>query len=101
VEAGDATDKTVVLKPQSDGTVSMRRVSTDVDTRNRMTLSRRFDSSAALNRLQSPDPRDLKRLTRSHREPNLLRRLLFDRGFAWLAFSLLLSIAVAGALALS
>jgi serine/threonine protein kinase len=101
VAAEEAADKTVVLKPQSDATVTMRRISTDADTSNRMALSRRFDSTEALNRLQSPDPRDLKRLARAHKTPNLLRRLLFDRSFAWLACSLVLSVVVAGGLALS
>jgi hypothetical protein len=66
-----------------------------------MPLSRRFDSSEALNRLQSPDPRDMERLSCALKEPGLLRRLLFDRGFAWLSFSLVLSVVVAGVLALS
>jgi len=100
--AGEATDKTVVLnKPQFDGTVSVRRVSTDAETSNRMTLSRRFDSAEALNRLQSPDPRDLRRLGRAPKPPGLLRRLLHDRDSAWFAFSLVISAVVAGGLALS
>ncbi len=99
--AAEATDKTVALKPKFDGTVSVRRVSTDAETSSRMPLSSRFDSNEALNRLQSPDPRDLKRLARAHKAPGLLRRLWLDRGFAWFAFSLLLFVAVAGVLALS
>jgi serine/threonine protein kinase len=100
VEAAEAADKTVVLKPYSDGTITMRRVSAETAS-NRMPLSRRFDSSEALNRLQSPDPRDMERLSCALKEPGLLRRLLFDRGFAWLSFSLVLSVVVAGVLALS
>jgi len=99
--AGEATDKTVALKPQSDGTVSVRRISTNADTSNRMTLSRRFDLAEALNRLQSLSPRDLKHLTHTHKAPGLLRRLLLDRSFTWFAFSIVLSVAVAGLLALS
>jgi serine/threonine protein kinase len=99
--AGEATDKTVVLNPQFDGVVNVRRVSADADTSDRMTLSRRFDSIEALNRLQSPNPRDLKRLVRVHQAPSLLRRLLLDRGFALFVFSLVLSVVVAGVLALS
>jgi serine/threonine-protein kinase len=99
--AGEATDKTVALRPKFDGTVSVRRVSTDAETSNRMPLSSRFDSAEACNRLQSPDPRDLKRLGRAHKAPGLLRRLRLDRGFARFAFTLLLSFAVAGVLALS
>jgi serine/threonine protein kinase len=98
--AEDAPDRTVVLKPLFDATISVR-LSADAETSNRMTLSRRFDSIEALNRLQSPNPRDMKRLVRAHKEPGLLRRLLFDLDFALLAFSLGLSVAVAGVLALS
>jgi serine/threonine-protein kinase len=100
-EAAEATDKTVALKPKFDGTVSVRRVSTDAETSNRMTLSSRFDSNEALNRLQSPDPRDRKRLARAHKAPGLLRRLRLDRGFARFAFSLAFFVVVAGVLALS
>jgi len=98
--AEDAPDRTVVLKPLFDATVSVR-LSADAETSNRMTLSRRFDSIEALNRLQSPKPRDLKRLTHTHKAPGVLRRLLFDRDFALFAFSLALSVVVAGVLALS
>jgi serine/threonine-protein kinase len=99
--AGEATDKTVALRPKFDGTVSVRRVSTDAETSNRMPLSSRFDSAEAFNRLQSPDPRDLKRLGRTHKAPGLLRRLRLDRGFARFAFMLALSVMVAGLLVLS
>ena len=98
--AEEAADRTVALKPQFDATISVR-LSADTETSNRMTLSRRFDSIEALNRLQSPNPRDMKRLVRTHIAPGLLRRLLFDRDFALLAFSLVLSVMVAGVLALS
>jgi serine/threonine protein kinase len=98
--AEDAPDRTVVLKPLFDATISVR-LSADAETSNRMTLSRRFDSIEALNRLQSPNPRDMKRLVRAHPAPGLLRRLLFDRDFALFAFSLVLSVAVSGVLALS
>jgi serine/threonine protein kinase len=98
--AEEAPDRTVVLKPQFDATISVR-LSADTETSNRMTLSRRFDSVDALNRLQSPNPRDMKSLVRTHNAPGLLRRLLFDRDFALLSFSLVLSAVVAGVLALS
>jgi eukaryotic-like serine/threonine-protein kinase len=98
--AEEAADRTVALKPQFDATISVR-LSADTETSNRMTLSRRFDSVEALNRLQSPNPRDMKRLVRTHNAPGLLRRLLFDRDFALLTFSLVLSVVVAGVLALS
>ena len=98
--AGEATDKTQILKPQFDGTVSMRRISADVDTSHRMTLSRRFDSTDALTRLQSPAVRDQKRLARTPHTPGILRRLLHDRDLAWFTFSLALSVLLAGGLAL-
>ncbi|MFZ2161363.1 MAG: serine/threonine-protein kinase [Sideroxyarcus sp.] len=98
--AEEAPDRTVVLKPQFDATISVR-LSADTETSNRMTLSRRFDSVEALNRLQSPNPRDMKCLVCTHNAPGLLRRLLFDRDFALLSFSLVLSVVVAGVLALS
>ncbi len=97
----EVSDKTLALKPQFDGASTMRRIATDVDTSNRMPLSRRFDSTEALSRLQSPSPSDLKRLARAPRMPGLLRRLLLDRGLTWLVFSLLLSAVVAAGLALS
>jgi serine/threonine-protein kinase len=100
VATEEAPDKTVVLKPQFDATVSVR-LSADAETSNRMTLSRRFDSIEALSRLQSPNPRDLKRLTHTHKAPSLLRRQRLDRDFALFTFSLVLSIVVAGGLALS
>jgi serine/threonine-protein kinase len=99
--AEDAPDRTVVLRPQFDSTVSVRRVFADADTGNRMSLSRRFDSAEALNRLQAPNPRDLERLARTLNAPGLLRRLLFDRGFALFAFSLVWSVVIAGVVALS
>jgi len=101
VTTGDATDKTVVLKPQFDGASGVRRVSIDADTSNRISLSRRFDSTEALNRLRSLNPSDQRRLTHIHRAPGLLRRLLLDRAFTWFSFSLVLSVVVAGGLALS
>lgn len=98
----EVDDKTVALKPQQfDGSSTMRRISVDVDTSNRMPLSRRFDSAEALSRLQSPAPRDLRRLARVPRMPGLLRRLLFDRCLTWFTFTLVLSVVVAGVLALS
>ncbi len=100
-EAGEATDKTLVLKPQFDGTVKLRRVTEDAETCERMNLSSRFDSTEAFNRLHQPEPRDMKRLARVPRAPGMLRRLQRDRAFAWFAFSLMLSVSVASVLALS
>lgn len=101
MSAEETADKTIVLKPQFDNTGSMRRVSADADTSNHMTLSRRFESTEALNRLQFSNPGDLKRLVRVHNPPGLLRRLSLDRDFALFSFSLVLSVVVAGVLALS
>jgi hypothetical protein len=79
----------------------MRRLSAEVDTSNRFTLSRRFDSAAALTRLQAPNPRDRQRLTRAPQAPNLLRRLRHDRDVAWFTLALVLAIFAATVLVLS
>jgi serine/threonine protein kinase len=97
----DTTNKTIALKPSSAGKPSMRRMSADVETDNRLTLSRRFDSDQAMARLQAPTPRDRKRLARSPRSPGMLRRLRHDRDFIWFTLTLGLAILIAGALALS
>lgn len=99
--AEGAGDKTVVLKPPTDGTNTMRRMSADVDIDNSLPMSRRFDSADALARLQAPTRRDRKRLARSPRSPGLLRRLLLDRDLAWFTITLGLAVLIAGLLALS
>ena len=66
-----------------------------------MTLSSRFDSTAALSRLQIPVPRDQQRLARTPQVPGILRRLLHDRDLAWFTLSLALSVLLAAVLALS
>jgi serine/threonine protein kinase len=101
VPAADAGEKTHVLKPPADNKLTLRRMSADVETDNRLTLSRRFDSGTALTRLQVPIPRDRKRLARSPRSPGLLRRLRYDHDLAWFTLTLGLAILFAGALALS
>jgi len=99
--AADAYEKTVMLKPPASNRPVPRRMSADVETDNRLSLSRRFDSDAALIRLQTPTPRDRKRLARLPRSPGLLRRLRHDRDLAWFSLTLGLAILVAGTLALS
>ena len=99
--AADAYEKTVMLKPPANNRPVPRRMSADVETDNRLSLSRRFDSDDALIRLQTPTPRDRKRLARLPRSPGLLRRLRHDRDLAWFSLTLGLAILVAGALALS
>jgi serine/threonine-protein kinase len=99
--AADAYEKTVMLKPPANNRPVPRRMSADVETDNRLSLSRRFDSDDALIRLQTPTPRDRKRLARLPRSPGLLRRLWHDRDLAWFSLTLGLAILVAGALALS
>lgn len=99
--AGDATDKTVMLKPKFDGTVSSHRISADTETRDRMMLSSHFDSSEAFKRMHSPSQKDLKILTRVPHAPGLLLRLLRDNSFRWFAVSLILSAAVSALVSLS
>jgi serine/threonine-protein kinase len=99
--AGAASDKTLVLKPPTDATLTLRRLPSDVDTNNRFTLSRRFDSADALARLQVPTPRDRQRLARAPLSPGLLRRLRHDRDLAWFTLTLGLAILIAGGVALS
>lgn len=97
----DTANKTIALKPSSASKPSPRRMSADVATDNRLTLSWRFNSDQAMARLQAPTPRDLKRLARSPRSPGMLRRLRHDRDLIWFTLTLGLAILIAGALALS
>jgi serine/threonine-protein kinase len=102
VKTSDSTDdKTMVLKTVTDGTVVLRRLSAEVDTNNHFTLSRRFDSAAALTRLHEPNARDRQRLTRAPQAPKLLRRLQHDRDIAWFTLSLVLAIIASTVLVLS
>jgi serine/threonine-protein kinase len=96
-----ADEKTVVLNPPVDNKPVQRRMSADVETDNRMALSRRFDSDDALTRLQTPTAGDRKRLARMPHSPGVLRRLLHDRDLALFTLTLGLSILVSGVLALS
>jgi len=99
-----AGDKTVVLKPPTDATLTVRRLNAEADTQSRLarlTLSRRFDSAVASARLQAPVPRDRHKLARVPRPPGLLRRLRHDRDLAWLTLTLGLVTLCAGMLALS
>lgn len=94
-------DKTLVLKAPADSTLVLRRLSSEVDTNNRFTLSRRFDSAVALTRLQAPTPRDHQRLTRAPHAPGMLRRLLHDRDLALFSLTLVLAILISAVLVLS
>jgi eukaryotic-like serine/threonine-protein kinase len=96
-----ADEKTLVLKPATDNTVVLRRLSSEVDTNNRFTLSRRFDSEKALTRLQAPTARDRQRLTRVPQPPRLLRRLLHDRDLALFSFALVIAGIISAVLVLS
>ena len=99
-----AADKTVVLKPPTDATLTVRRLNAEADTQSRLArlaLSRRFDSAAASVRLQAPVPRDRQKLARVPRPPGLLRRLRHDRDLAWLTLTVGLVTLIAGVLALS
>jgi serine/threonine protein kinase len=95
-------DKTVVLNPAAeDNTLIVRRLSAEVDTSNRLTLSRRFDSAAALARMQQPNSRDHQRLTRAPQAPGLLRRLRHDKDVAWFTLAIVLATLTATVLVLS
>jgi len=99
-----ASDKTIVLKPPTDGALTVRRLNAEADTQSRLarlTLSRRFDSAAGLGRLQTPAARDRQALARVPRPPGLLRRLRHDRDLAWLTLAVGLVTLIAGAVALS
>lgn len=99
--AETADDKTLVLKQPVDGTISLRRLSAEVDTKNRFTLSRRFDSVEALAHLQNPTPRERQRLTRVPQAPGLLRRLVHDRDFSLFSLTLVLATLISAVLVLS
>jgi serine/threonine-protein kinase len=97
----DTDIKTHVLKPAAGSKQTLRRMSAEMNTQNRLNLSRRFDSADALTRLQQPTPSDRKRLSRSPRSPGLLHRLLHDRDLARFTLTLGLAVLLAGVLALS
>ena len=97
----DAPLKTQILKPQTGDKQTLRRMSRDMNTDNRMNMSRRFDSSDALTRLQQPTPRDRKRLSRTPHMPGLLRRLLHDHDLALFTLTITVVVLLAGVLALS
>lgn len=100
--AAGADEKTVILKsPSESGSFNSRRISADVETSNRMILASRIDSSKAFARLQTPSPRDLKRLSRIPKSPGFLHRLLRDRDLAWLSASLIVSLLLAVILVLT
>jgi eukaryotic-like serine/threonine-protein kinase len=99
--AADTDIKTHVLKPAAGGKQTLQRMSAEMNAENRLNLSRRFDSSDALARLQQPTPGDRKRLARTPHSPGLLRRLLHDRDLAWFTLTLVLAVLFAGVLALS
>ena len=94
-------DNTLVLKPDTDNTVVLRRLSSEIDTNNRFTLSRRFDSEEALTRLQVPTPRDRQQLTRAPHAAGLLRRLLHDHDLALFSLSLVIASLISAVLVLS
>ena len=99
--AEDAPLKTQILKPQAGDKQTLRRMSRDMNTDNRMNMSRRFDSSDALTRLQQPTPRDRKRLSRTPHMPGVLRRLLHDHDLALFTLTITVVVLLAGVLALS
>lgn len=96
-----ADEKTLVLKPNAEGTVILRRLSPEVDTNNRLTLSRRFSSAEALVRLKALTPRDRQQLTRDPHPPGLFRRLRHDRDLALFSLALVLASLLSAVLVLS
>jgi serine/threonine-protein kinase len=96
-----AVDKAQVLGPAGESTLVLRRMGPDVETENRLSLSRNFDSDEGLSRLQASATRDRQRLARAPRVPGLLRRLRYDRDLARLVSSLVLVVLIAGLAALS
>lgn len=94
-------DKTLVLNAAAEGTLIVRRLSAEVDTNSRLTLSQRFDSSEALARLQEPAPRDRQRLTCAPHTPGLLQRLMHDSELTWFSLTLTLVTLIALIVALS
>jgi serine/threonine-protein kinase len=99
--ANTEDEKTLLLNPNADGTLVLRRLSPEVDTNNRLTLSRRFNSSEALARLKELTPRDRQQLTRESHTPSLLRRLRHDRDLALFSLTLVLATLISVVLVLS
>ena len=97
----DPAVKTQILKPPAGDKQTLRRMARDMNTDNRLNLSRRFDSADALTRLQEPTPRDRKRLAHTPHSPGLLRRLLHDHDLALFTLTLTLALVFAGVLGLS
>ncbi len=97
----EAPLKTQILKPQAGDKQTLRRMSRDTNTDNRMNMSRRFDSFDANTRLQQPTPRDRKRLSQTPRMPGMLRRLLHDHDLALFMLAITTVVMLAGMLALS
>lgn len=93
--------KTQILKPVAGAKQTLRRMSRDTNTDNRMNMSRRFDSADALTRLQQPTPRDRKRLSYTPHLPGVFRRMLHDHDLALFSLTITAVVLLAGALALS
>ncbi|MDH4134055.1 MAG: hypothetical protein OEV31_04650, partial [Gammaproteobacteria bacterium] len=100
-EPADSGDKTAILKPSASSTLATRRMPADVDTESQLSVSTRFVSTPALNRLTAPSAHDQHHLAHAPHDPGLLRRLLHDRDIAWFAVALLVATVIAGLLALS
>lgn len=100
--AGDEpADKTLVLTPKGDDAPALRRLTPAAETGLHLALARRFDSTAALQRLRAAPTADRKALTRVPRAPGLLRRLWHDRDLAGLTLALGLVTLAAALLVLS
>lgn len=97
----DAGKQTLSFKPPSDAAPRVRRISAQADSDNRLAVSRRFDSVAALARVRAPASRDRRRLARAPRSPGLLRRLRHDRDLMWFTLTLGLAALFAALMVLS
>ncbi len=97
----DLAHKATVLNLAAGGAPVTRRIAADVDTENRLPVSRRFDSTLGLGRLNAPAGRDLHRLASAPHEPGFLRRLWHDRDLAWFTVTLLVAVLAAAVIALS
>ena len=96
-EGGDAT-KTIQLEAKTAETRAAPAAgSINADTR--LPLSSQFDSSAAIARIAAPTRRDRTLLSRSPRRVGLLRRLTNDPALRRLFTTVLIAMAVGGAIA--
>ena len=93
-------DKTLVIAPGADGQLPLRRLTAEGQD-SRLSLARRFDSSAAVSAVQLATPRDRQRLGRAPRAPGWWHRLRHDADLARLLLTLALAAGMAALVILS